>query len=218
MANEIQKSGASGLTTGAAVNMQAKKLVNIGHADSVTTGDITTNVYVLPGNQGQQCMPGFSGMDHEYYNLFVGFVDESDYREHPVIGSFYALNERSLNSSYTSDYIRDEVHDLNPDAIARIKTFPSIFCAENHLYGKTDDEQKAYYGFVTDVKVQDNGIKIFYRFLNEIQQQVLNDNLFYLGIDGNNRFNELNHTHWAIKRIDLVEALKEIGISVFTLS
>ena len=99
MANEIQKPGASGLTNGAAVNMQAKKLVNIAHADSVTTGDITTNVYVLPGNQGQQCMPGCSGMDHEYYNLFVGFVDESDYREHPVIGSFYALKERSDNAS-----------------------------------------------------------------------------------------------------------------------
>ena len=217
MANEIQKPGASGLTNGAAVNMQAKKLVNIAHADSVTTGDITTNVYVLPGNQGLQGISGLSGMNHEYYNLFVGFAEESDYRDHPI-GSFIALKERSLNSSFTSDYIRDEVNDLNPNAIARIKTFPSIFCEENHLYGKTDNEQSAYYGIVTDVKIQDNGIKIFYRILNEIKQQVFNDNLFNLGIDGNNKFNELNHTHWAIKRIDLVDALKEIGVSVFTLS
>ena len=124
---------------------------------------------------------------------------------------------KELNSKLTSDYIRDKVNGLEPEAIEQIKTFPAIFCSENHEMGKTDDDQIAYYGLVTDVKVQDNGIKIYYRVLNAFQQRILNENLFDLGLDGNNRFNELNHTHWAIKRIDLVTTLKEIGVSVFAL-
>ena len=188
MANEIQKTGPAGLLNNVAgVNQQAEKIINVNRADSITTGNITNNMYFAATDQRQAVISGNYGTSHEYYKL-------------------------------TSDYIRDKVNGLEPEAIEQIKTFPAIFCSENHEMGKTDDDQMAYYGLVTDVKVQDNGIKIYYRVLNALQQKILNENLFDLGIDGNDRFNELNHTHWAIKRIDLVTTLKEIGVSVFTLS
>ena len=41
---------------------------------------------------------------------------------------------------------------------------------ENHSYGKTDEAHYAHYGIITDIKVQDNGIKIYYEFLNSIPQ------------------------------------------------
>ena len=203
MANEIQKTGPAGLSNNVAgVNQQAEKIVNVNRADSITTGNITNNMYFAATDQRQAVISGNYGTSHEYYNQ----------------GHFYVTKDRALNSKLTSDYIRDKVNGLEPEAIEQIKTFPAIFCSENHEMGKTDDDQMAYYGLVTDVKVQDNGIKIYYRVLNALQQKILNENLFDLGIDGNDRFNELNHTHWAIKRIDLVTTLKEIGVSVFTLS
>ena len=170
-------------------------------------------MYFAATDQRQAVISGNYGTSHEYYNLFVQF-EETFYDQ----GHFYVTKDRALNSKLTSDYIRDKVNGLEPEAIEQIKTFPAIFCSENHEMGKTDDDQMAYYGLVTDVKVQDNGIKIYYRVLNALQQKILNENLFDLGIDGNDKFNELNHTHWAIKRIDLVTTLKEIGVSVFTLS
>ena len=88
---------------------------------------------------------------------------------------------------------------------------------ENHSYGKTDEAHYAHYGVITDIKVQDNRIKIYYQFLNSIPQQKLNKLLFELGLQGNSNFNELNRMHWAIKRINMVEVLRENGIQVFSM-
>ena len=77
------------------------------------------------------------------------------------------------------------------------------------------DNHYADYGIITDVKVQDNGIKVYYQLLNKIPQQKLNELLFELGIQGNSNFNELNRMHWAIKRINMVEVLGENGIPLF---
>lgn len=58
----------------------------------------------------------------------------------------------------------------------------------NHSYGKTDEAHYAHYGIITDIKVQDKGIKIYYQFLNSIPQQKLNELLFELGLRGNSSF------------------------------
>ena len=65
------------------------------------------------------------------------------------------------------------------------------------------------------MKVQDNGIKVYYQLLNAIPQQKLNELIYELGIQGNTNFNELNRMHWAIKRINMVEVLGENGIPLF---
>lgn len=214
MANEIQKANPTGVAAPVSgVTQQADKIVNVNRADSITTGNITNNMYFAAGDGRQQIITGNFGTSREYYSLFVQF-DEQFYDS----GYFYVMKDRALNTLSTSDYIRDKINALEPESIELIKTFPAIFCSENHQMGKTDDEQLAFYGMVTDIKVQDNGIKIYYKILNPIKQQTLNDHLFELGISGNDRFNEMNQTHWAIKRIDLVGTLKEIGVSVFTLS
>ena len=59
---------------------------------------------------------------------------------------------------------------------------------ENHSYGKNDEAHYAHYGIITDIKVQDNGIKIYYQFLKSIPQQKLNELLFELGLQGNSSF------------------------------
>lgn len=59
---------------------------------------------------------------------------------------------------------------------------------ENHSYGKNDEAHYAHYGIITDIKVQDNRIKIYYQFLNSIPQQKLNKLLFELGLRGNSSF------------------------------
>lgn len=214
MANELQNLGPTGLSNNVTgVTQQAEKIVNVNKAESITTGNITNNMFFAAGDGRRQVVTGNFGTSHEYYSLFVQ-LDETFYEN----GYFYVRKDRALNTLSTSEYIREKINELDPESIEIIKTFPAIFCSENHGMGKTDEEQLAYYGLVTDIKVQDNGIKIYYRLLNAIRQQTLNENLFELGISGNDKFNELNQTHWAIKRIDLVGTLKEIGVSVFALS
>ena len=67
---------------------------------------------------------------------------------------------------------------------------------------------------MTGVKIQDNGIKIYFRPLWTVPQQKLNEIASKIALQGASSFNELNRTHWAIKKVNLIEELKAAGISV----
>ena len=146
--------------------------------------------------------------DTDYYHLFVilGEKFEDDY--------FLVPKDRALTES-TNDELKAKYASLTPEAIEGLKRYPAIFADENHSYGKTDDDQDAYFGFVKDVKIQDNGIKIYFAILTAIPQQVLNEQFNEFGIWGAYSFNELNRTHWALKQINLVEALQRAGVQIY---
>ena len=113
----------------------------------------------------------------DFYHLFVilGEKFEDNY--------FLVPRERALTES-TNDELKAKYSALTPEAIEGLKRYPAIFADENHSYGKTDDAQDAYFGFVKDVKIQDNGIKIYYTIITAIPQQILNEQCFELGIGG----------------------------------
>ncbi len=147
-------------------------------------------------------------VDREYYNLFVLGIEEFD---KPYIK---VPRERVLNQCMTKETMA-MFDALTPEMIARIKTLPSLFLAENRQYGHPDDDQRVIYGFVSDVKIYDNDVKIYFcGYKNDIPQKVINDLLEELGISGNSSFNELNRTHWSIKRSDLIQELLEAKIQV----
>ncbi|GHU53474.1 hypothetical protein FACS1894132_05740 [Clostridia bacterium] len=165
------------------------------------------NVY-LPGANGT-VYNAATLISTEYYNLFV-IGDE------PFNDPFFLIGkDRALTTSegIAAD-ISAQFAALTPEAIAAIKTFPSLFASENHQYGCTDADHFAFYGMVTDVRIQENGIKIYYQKFSSVPQQKLNEIAFNLAIKGTSSFNELNRTHWAIKRIHLIEELRTVGISV----
>lgn len=147
-------------------------------------------------------------VDREYYNLFVLGIEEFD---KPYIK---VPRERVLNQCMTKETMA-MFDALTPEMITRIKTLPSLFLAENRQYGHPDDDQRVIYGFVSDVKIYDNDVKIYFcGYKNDIPQKVINDLLEELGISGNSSFNELNRTHWSIKRSDLIQELLEAKIQV----
>lgn len=150
-----------------------------------------------------------NAINTEYYNLFV-VGDEAFNENFFLIGKDRAL---TTAEGIASD-ISAKFAALTPEAMAIIKTFPSIFASENHKYGCTDDSHLALFGVVTDIKVQENGIKIYFQRFCSIPQQKLNEIAFNLAIQGSSSFNELNRTHWTIKRINLIEELRAAGISV----
>lgn len=172
------------------------------------------NLFMMPGTQALNSglLAGVQqSFNYDYYNLFV-IGDEPYNSDH-----FLVPKDRALTES-TSKEVKDELAALTPEAIEKIRAFPALFTSKNHEYGRTDCAHFALYGFVTDVKIQDNGIKVYFSVLNRIPQQRLNEIAVELDLGRACSFNELNRTHWAIKRINLVEALRDAGISVFTLS
>ena len=146
-------------------------------------------------------------LNMDYYNLFV--IGNETFCD----GHFTVPKDRALTESMSPE-VKAQFSALSEEAVLQIKTFPSLFVSENHDYGKTDDDHQACFGLVTGVKIQDNGIKIYFRPLWTVPQQKLNEIASKIALQGASSFNELNRTHWAIKKVNLIEELKAAGISV----
>ena len=176
--------------------------------------DATTNqtVLIMQGTQPASGTVIGQGVTFNYdcFNFFVLGTEQYDG------ATFMVPKNRALTES-TSDEMKAQCAALTPEAIEIVKTFPALFCSENHYFTKTDPDHMAYYGYVTDIKVQDNGIKIYFTKLNTLPQQVLIDLAADLCIGGAKAYNELRRTHWAIKRVNLVEVLEKAGYRVFKL-
>ena len=170
------------------------------------------SVVIFPGvaSAGMPVIGQGVTFNYDCFNLFV--LGTEQYND-PF---FIVPKDRALTES-TSQEMKELCASLSPEAIAIIKSFPAIFCSENHRYAKTDPDHMAYYGYVTDIKVQDNGIKVYFTKLNQLPQQVLIDLSEDLCIGGARSFTELSWTHWAIKRINLIEVLEKAGYRVFKL-
>lgn len=207
MSNEIQKAN-SNLPTAATPQTVIHN-----------SGDNVTQIANNQGGTINLFMPAAGGavynattkISTEYYNLFV--VGGETFNE-----SFFLIEkDRALTTAEgVAEDISAQFASLTPEAQATIKTFPSIFASENHQYGRTDGAHLALFGMVTDIRIQENGIKIYFQRFCTIPQQRLNELMLNLAIKGSSSFNELNRTHWTIKRINLVEELRAVKISVLS--
>ena len=70
------------------------------------------------------------------------------------------------------------------------------------------EEQQAVLAFITDIKVQDNGIKVYFQKYLPIPFSFLKDYLSDLAM----YLFELTRTHWPIKKVDLIEVLQDAGL------
>lgn len=143
--------------------------------------------------------------NYDCFNLFVIGNETYD-------GDCFMVPKNKALTESTPGDIRELCASMSPIAISAIKSFPAVFCSKNRHYAKTDPDHMAYYGYVTDVQIQDNGIQISFQPLVQFPQQVLIDLSNELCIDGAKSYTELCHTHWAIKRSNLVEALERAGV------
>lgn len=146
--------------------------------------------------------------DTTHYNLFV-FNDIDTQTWAPFI--FPA--DRAL-TEHMGDGVDAEFATLDETAIDRIKRFPSLFANENVHYGRASEDQLIGLGFIKQIKVRHEGVKIYPDIRYLIPQQRLNEALFELDLRGDNSFNEFNRTHWCIKKIDLIAELRELGFNI----
>lgn len=174
-------------------------------------GTSVTNIIVTGHQPVGTPTPKQGALNKDYYNLFV--MGGETFTAFSC-GHFIVQKDRALTESVSPD-IEKAVNSLHADAIELIKTLPTIFASENTRYGRSDETQQAFFGMVTSVRVQDNGIKIGYQTLNAISQKRLNELMRELAIEGRLTFNELDRTHWTIKRVNLVEELRDAGITVY---
>ncbi|HAT1172117.1 MULTISPECIES: hypothetical protein [Corynebacterium] len=146
-------------------------------------------------------------LSSDYYQLIVTPDFDPNTRSVPMDP------KRALTESMCPTN-REQLKKLDKDAIEMLKTYPALIMNENDDFGRASEEQVAYFAAVTNIRNGVRGIKIEYTPLTEIPQQRINELLEELDLSGNDKFNELNRTHWAVKNVDLVHELAQAGISV----
>lgn len=184
----------------------------VGHADTVNNNFNVSVVDTSAFNSDGTINKTSTQLSHEYYNLFVlGRDTQFD----GLIGSFIVQSDRVLEKGYTEEKIRNQFIYLTEVDRETIKTYPALFMSENREYGEASANQMAYWGRVTNIYAHGKDTKIKYHFLKEIPQQKLNELSSELCLARARSFNELNHTHWAIKNVNLLEELSDAHIDLF---
>lgn len=125
--------------------------------------------------------------------------------------------EYALTAS-TVEEVMKELATLSPEAIEVLKTYPALIMDKNKHYGKADASQKAVYGFITDIIELDETVELHFQILNWIPQQTVLGLADSLGIRRASAWNELDDTHWAVKKVKLTEVLEGAGIRAFTMA
>jgi hypothetical protein len=169
---------------------------------------INNNVFLAANGAGQDDRADailfyLNNRSCEYYNLFVGGFETSDCER------FFVDVNRAL-TEYTSPEIKAMFGALSAESIERIKTFPSLVMNENRFISRRniDPEQNAFYGFVSDIVPQSTGIRILFQKLLQLPQQDINRFWRELDIQCPDGHGELERSHWAIKRVNLLDELR----------
>lgn len=196
---------------------QSGEGTNIGVAQNVSSNTVNLILPVYGGyGTAQPEAMHRQTINLDFYNLFV--VNGESY------GSPYFTvdTNRALTVVHgTAQHIHDRLAVFDDSAIIELKSYPAVFASENYRYNhpeKSAEEQYAFFGFVTDIKPLQNGkIKVFFQKMPmcSIPHSLLNQTLTELDIQGNNKINELDKTHWAVKNVNFIEEMKIKGINLF---
>ena len=61
------------------------------------------------------------------------------------------------------------------------------------------------------MQIKEEGIWIYFYKMRNVTQQVFNEHAAEVGIEGTEFKNELDCTHWSIKRVNVLETLEKAG-------
>lgn len=188
---------------------------NIGSIDTfVANANQVQNNYIFGGGMPTAgAMPNLGApprMDTEYYNLFVldaeawvqsGFrvqkVDALKDTEPDIVKNLTSLGERELSC---------------------IRSYPTIVAMRNAQYGTTAPGSILYYGFINSIQKCETSVIFGFTKLHDISQAIFVDNAVAFGIGKACAYNEFDHPHWAVKHINVVDALRNQGVQVIVFS
>ena len=190
---------------GATFNQHGANGVQIAHANTVNAP-----IIVVPPTQTRTVARSHAGglqqLSTDAYHLFV------TYQEEGIENGVLHMEPERAHTEYTNPELKARFASLDATAIKTLKTYPAVFTTESRDYGHTDEDHMACWGLVTDIQVQDGGIRIAFQKICDFPLQRLNENTQAFGLSSRSRFNELNRTHWALKRVNLLQAFIDVGI------
>jgi hypothetical protein len=133
------------------------------------------------------------------YNLIVSGLDG-------VWDDAYFSLEQSRFLEHTQEAIKERFCHLDAATIAELSRLPTVFAYER-------DGLPARVGWITAMRLRQDEIRINFAFDEAVVPFTTEDIKAHIWEFDVNKF-EMNRTHWAVKDVDLFEALIEAGLSV----
>lgn len=199
------------------INFNAPVKGFVAHADTVNNRYMQQffvgQMMVDPELAEEGTEPRQTLFSREYFNLFV--CGDMEAVGQPGHDHFLVTKDRTLTEGYTIQSIVDRVRGFSKEAKEEIMSYPAIICNENKRTRIAYDKQAAYLSKITRINIQETGALIYYIPIMGISQQRLNECQRELGISTRDYFDEMMHTHWAIKQIDLFQVLADNGLRLF---
>lgn len=192
------------------------RTLNFGQVDTFVahTDKVTTNVFF--GGTGLPVDPTAYNaglppkMNTAFYNLFVVSNEAISQT------GFYVLKKDALQD--TDEDVVQHLIEFGEAEMAAVRSFPTVVATQNTKYGITDATHLAAYGFINSIQMKDNTIQFGFTKLQDIPQCLLIEEATTLGIGRASAYNEFDRPHWAVKRINIVEALRGRGVQLVVLS
>jgi hypothetical protein len=133
------------------------------------------------------------------YNLFVSGNEEA------WNGQTWEIEIGRSLREFTAAPLTGKYGRLDDDAVAALKSFPSVFAYER------GNNQPARIGWITRVRHRVTSARVEYELDNALPA-ILPARLLDLQWDLDLTDWEMNRTHWALKDVDLFPVLVEAGI------
>lgn len=190
-------------------NIKENKANTFNIDNSQVTFNVTIPQEGAPNSAEQ--MIAVQAFSKNYYQLIV--TCEEDVFQNNFVT---VTADRALNQHLVPPEILERCSTLSESGIAELKTFPAIICRENTaLHGTTDPNQWALYAYITRVRKEGKYIKVAFRSLGAVNQQILCDrrNAIYFDLNMDCAITDLNHSAWSVHKTNLFEAFDEAGIT-----
>ena len=178
-------------------NKNAVTKVDQGGSGNTNIASVTGGLHMTVVQRTQLASyPSPANVNYEFYNLVVVdlFRDMKS-----IIPSNLALTQ-NINKT-----IKDVHSSLSEEAIASIKTYPSLIIS-------TSDSELAYIGYVKDVVNTSAGIGIQFNPKFEVKYRLIKSLLKELDLTSTPEISELDRIHWTIKQVNLLDTLENAGV------
>ncbi len=195
----------------ASLQQTGQRIYNIKNVEHA--GDIHNDIVIYISSSVFPGMPGYippmqQSLNPSRYHLLVKYGETFD-KGYIEMDKTHSLTESGTCESFREKYVR-----MTDEVIEELKTYPALFMSETSKESVAFGNQYVYWGIITDIKRMSSTLKIYFHLLTPIPLQRIIDIKSDLDILGTPFFGEMNHSHWSLKDVNILNVFSNFGINV----
>lgn len=175
----------------------------------------TVNFHIhFPGGNPNETLRVLQSFNRQYYQIIVTGADIFAPEEQ---GAVIVSTSRALIRGTVPQEIYDKCASLSDEGKEYLKKIPAIITQEKegYMYANVDSRQQAVFGSIRKIINNRTDVKIYYSPIRLIPLQVMCENPVDFDLNMNIAISDFNRSQWIARKINLFDALKDVGLDIF---